>query len=85
MRCSVKEDTAECSHSITARILTILYGDGEGISVFEVQERRSSWEVKMIKRAEVGDAKILSDLAIQMWPDHDLEDVEAQFFEICRK
>ena len=39
----------------------------------------------MIKRAGMNEARELAGLATQMWPDHDLEDVEAQFFEICRK
>lgn len=36
----------------------------------------------MIKRAEVGDAKILSDLAIQMWPDPDPEELAEEFREL---
>ena len=33
----------------------------------------------MIKRAKVEDAGILADLAIQMWTDHDPEELEKSF------
>ena len=33
----------------------------------------------MIKRAGMKEAKELADLAIQMWTDHDPEDLEAEF------
>lgn len=33
----------------------------------------------MIKRAGMNEARDLSNMAIQMWTDHDLEDLEAEF------
>ncbi len=33
----------------------------------------------MIKRAGMNEARDLSNMAIQMWADHDLEDLEAEF------
>ena len=33
----------------------------------------------MIKRAGMEDAEVLADLAMQMWPDHAPEDLEAEF------
>jgi aminoglycoside 6'-N-acetyltransferase I len=33
----------------------------------------------MIKRAGMEDAEALADLAMQMWPDHAPEDLEAEF------
>ena len=37
----------------------------------------------MIKRARIEDANVLADLGIQMWSDHDLEDLEAEFQELA--
>ena len=37
----------------------------------------------MIKRAAIEDAGILADLAVQMWPDHDPDDLEAEFRELA--
>jgi len=39
----------------------------------------------MIKRAEKEDAEILARLAIQMWEDHTLEELEDEFKEIIEK
>ncbi len=36
----------------------------------------------MIKRAKTEDAKVLADLAIQMWPDHDPEDLKEEFRQL---
>lgn len=33
----------------------------------------------MIKRARIEDAKVLANLALQMWTEHSLEDLEADF------
>lgn len=35
----------------------------------------------MIKRARIEDAGVLADPAVQMWADHDPEDLEAEFRE----
>ena len=37
----------------------------------------------MIKRAGMNEVGALADLAIQMWPDHDPEDLEAEFRELA--
>ena len=37
----------------------------------------------MIKRAGIEDAEVLADLAIQMWTDHNLEDLEVEFRELA--
>ena len=37
----------------------------------------------MIKRAKTEDAEALAGLAIQMWTDHNLEDLEAEFRELA--
>ena len=37
----------------------------------------------MIKRARIEDARVLADLAVQMWADHDPEDLEAEFRELA--
>ena len=39
----------------------------------------------MIKRAEKEDAEILARLAIQMWEDHTLAELEDEFKEITEK
>ena len=36
-----------------------------------------------IKRAGIEDANVLADLAIQMWTDHNPEDLEAEFRELA--
>ena len=36
----------------------------------------------MIKRAKTEDAKVLAGLAIQMWTDHDLEDLTEEFHQM---
>ena len=36
----------------------------------------------MIKRAKIGDTEVLADLAIQMWTDHDLEDLTEEFRQL---
>lgn len=38
----------------------------------------------MIKRAKAEDAGILADLAIQMWTDHDPEDMAKEFRELVK-
>lgn len=35
-----------------------------------------------IRRAGIEDAKILSDLAVRMWADHDPEDLTEEFREL---
>lgn len=37
----------------------------------------------MIKRAGMNEARELANLAIQMWSDHDLKDLEAEFRELA--
>ena len=37
----------------------------------------------MIKRARIGDARVLADLAIQMWTDHDPENLEEEFRKLA--
>lgn len=37
----------------------------------------------MIKRAKAEDAGTLADLAIQMWTDHDPEDLEEEFHKLA--
>lgn len=37
----------------------------------------------MIKRANAEDAEVLAALAIQMWPDHDPEDMAKEFRELA--
>ena len=37
----------------------------------------------MIKEARIEDASVLADLATQMWTDHNLEDLEAEFRELA--
>ena len=37
----------------------------------------------MIKRARIGDARVLADLAIQMWTDHDPADLEEEFHKLA--
>ena len=37
----------------------------------------------MIKRATIEDAGILAGLAMQMWTDHDPEDLEAEFGKLA--
>ena len=36
----------------------------------------------MIRRARIEDAKALADLAIQMWTDHDLQDLTEEFRQL---
>ena len=36
----------------------------------------------MIKRAESADADVLASLAIQMWTDHDPDDLKNEFREL---
>ena len=36
----------------------------------------------MIKRVRIEDAEVLADLAIQMWPDHVLEDLTEEFRQL---
>ena len=38
----------------------------------------------MIKRAGIEDAEVLADLAIQMWTEHDPEDLEAEFRKLAK-
>ncbi len=38
----------------------------------------------MIKRAGIEDAEVLADLAIQMWTEHDPEDLEAEFRRLAK-
>lgn len=37
----------------------------------------------MIKRARIEDVRVLADLAIQMWTDHDPENLEEEFRELA--
>lgn len=37
----------------------------------------------MIKRAKTDDAKVLAELAVQMWTDDDPKDLEAEFCELA--
>ena len=37
----------------------------------------------MIKRVRIEDAEVLADLAIQMWPDHVLEDLTEEFRQLA--
>ena len=37
----------------------------------------------MIKRTGMDEVRELANLAIRMWPDHDLEDLEAEFRELA--
>ena len=36
----------------------------------------------MIKRAKTEDAKVLAGLAIQMWTDHNLEELTEEFHQL---
>ena len=40
---------------------------------------------RMIKRARIEDAGELADLAIQMWPDNDPEDLTEEFCKLATK
>ena len=37
----------------------------------------------MVKRAQIENARALADLAIQMWTEHDPEDLEEEFRELA--
>lgn len=39
----------------------------------------------MIRKAEIKDLHILSELACQLWPDHTVEEMQAEFFETIAK
>ena len=38
----------------------------------------------MIKKAEINEARELASLAMQLWSNHDLEDLETEFRELAR-
>ena len=39
----------------------------------------------MIKRAELKDANVIAELAIQMWTEHDLDELMEEFRELIMK